>query len=286
MGTFVDQKHVVSENVRFRLAGGQNPLILVPVHVNHKGPYQFILDTGASHCLLSPEIAETLGVRPEMEKQAMGAGGPVKLGFAQVTSMAVGSTRQYNVQVAMTDELKRIGKAIGSRVDGCLGFQFFKDFCLTIDYQANQLCVAPRSQVSNGGPAAMSIPFSLAAARKPLILVQVMVNDQGPFQFALDTGASRTMMSSELARKLAIETVEDPPVTGGGGQIEIGAGKVGSLALGTAVVRDHAVGVGDFLRMLSQAVGTEFDGIIGYNFLNQFRVTIDYPQGILELVAL
>src|SRR5215472_7834660 len=96
--------------------------LLVPVHVNDKGPYEFILDTGASHCLLSPVLAVILGVAPDIEKQATGAGGPVTLGFAHVASIAVGSTRQYKVQVAISDELQRIGKAIRSRVDGDLGF--------------------------------------------------------------------------------------------------------------------------------------------------------------------
>jgi hypothetical protein len=53
MSTFVMQKPPISQSVPFRLAGGQNPLILVPVYVNDKGPYEFILDTGSSHCLLS-----------------------------------------------------------------------------------------------------------------------------------------------------------------------------------------------------------------------------------------
>jgi hypothetical protein len=49
-------------------------------------------------------------------------------------------------------------------------------------------------------------------------------------------------------------------------------------------VRDHAIGVGQFLATLSAAIGVKLDGILGYNFLNQFRVTIVYPRGILELV--
>jgi Aspartyl protease len=68
--------------------------------------------------------------------------------------------------------------------------------------------------------------------------VQAFINDQGPFEFALDTGISRTILSSELAGKLAIETSEDNPVTGGGigGETKIVAGKVRSLAVGNAVV--------------------------------------------------
>jgi hypothetical protein len=37
-----------------------------------------------------------------------------------------------------------------------------------------------------------------------------------------------------------------------------------------------------FLDMLSTAVGAKLDGIIGYNFLNLFRVTIDYPRTTLN----
>jgi predicted aspartyl protease len=284
MSTFVMQKPPTSQSVPFRLAGGQNPLILVPVYVDNKGPYEFILDTGASHCLLSQELSVILGVRPESEKQATGAGGSVKLVLGHVSSIAVGSVHQTNVPVAITPELEQIAVAIRSRVDGDLGFGFLKDFSITIDYDGGTLSFATGLPRGHQSPLANSIPFELAAPHKPLILVQVTVNHQGPFQFALDTGASRTMLSTELARRLAIETSDDSPVSGGGGQIKILAGKLSSLAVGGAVVRDHAIGAGGFLNILSTAIGTKLDGIIGYNFLNQFKVTIDYPRSTLELV--
>jgi predicted aspartyl protease len=118
---------------------------------------------------------------------------------------------------------------------------------------------------------------------KPLILVSTRVNGRGPFQFALDTGASRTMLSSELAEKLAIETISEDPGTAGGGQIRILAGKVSSLSVGDAVVRDHMIGAAEFLTMLSTAVGAKLDGILGYNFLSQFNVRINYPLRMLTL---
>lgn len=276
----------MSENIRFRLVGGQNPLILVPVSVDDQGPYQFILDTGASHCLLSQDLASTLGIQPEIEKQAMGAGGAVKLAFAHVSSMTIGSALQENIQVGITNETQRIGAAIQTRVDGVVGFTFLKEFVVVIDYRDGALRLALPSEGGNGNGnrSGNCISFKLASVSKPLILVPAIVNGQGPFQFALDTGASRTMLSADLARKLAIETTDDSPVTGGGGQIKILAGKVSSLAVGDAGVRDHAIGAGEFLSALSKAVGAKLDGIIGYNFLNQFRVTINYPQSTLELV--
>jgi Aspartyl protease len=229
-------------------------------------------------------LSTTLGIQPESEKQAMGAAGPVKLTFAHVASLVAGSTRKCDLQVAITDELKRIAAAIGNRVDGSLGFEFLKDFSVTIDYHAGTIGFSSPSDSSPDRLSVHSSPFTVATADKPLILVQVMVNGHGPFQFVLDTGASRTMLSSDLSKTLGLETTEDAPVTGGGGQIRILAGKLNSLAVGHAIVRDHAVGVGEFLAMLSRVVGTKLDGIVGYNFLSQFRVTIAFPRRTLELV--
>jgi hypothetical protein len=36
--------------------------------------------------------------------------------------------------------------------------------------------------------------------------------------------------------------------------------------------------VADFFGTLSQAVGAKLDGIVGYNFLRNFRVVMDYPS--------
>jgi predicted aspartyl protease len=111
-----------------------------------------------------------------------------------------------------------------------------------------------------------------------------MVNGQGPFAFALDTGSSTTVVSPELAQRLGIETAPIPDVTAGGGHtIKASAGRVGSLAIGATTVRDLPVMVADFLGMLSQVVGAKLDGIVGYNLLKDFRVTIDYPNGPLDL---
>ena len=49
-----------STKVKFRLAGGVQPLILLPVEVNGEGPFEFILDTGAGTSLLSAELGKKL----------------------------------------------------------------------------------------------------------------------------------------------------------------------------------------------------------------------------------
>lgn len=70
--------------VKFRLAGGAQPLILVPVHMNDHGPFHFILDTGAGTSLLSPELSKQLEVKITGSKEGQSAGGKVSVSLTKV----------------------------------------------------------------------------------------------------------------------------------------------------------------------------------------------------------
>jgi hypothetical protein len=39
----------------------------------------------------------------------------------------------------------------------------------------------------------------------------------------------------------------------------------------------------DFFAMLSNAIGTKLDGIVGHNFLRNYKVALDYPNETLSL---
>ncbi len=275
----------MSEFTQFTLAAGGSPLIMVPTYVNGRGPYNFILDTGSAQTLISSGLASSLGVHSESEEKAFGAGGAVQISLACVDSIAVGSARQKNAQVAITNEFEQIGAALKAQVDGNLGFSFMKDSRLTVDYQRNVLRLARASDNHDeNSHDTTTVPFTLASA-EPLIVVQAVVNEQGPFQFALDTGAGRTVLTPELAERLNIGATKEIKGAGLGGKVQLTGATVDSLSLSGATVRDHDVVVGAFIHTISAAAGTKLEGIVGHNFLNQFLLTIDYPQNRLTLVV-
>ena len=41
--------------------------VLVPVTINGRGPFRFIVDTGANHSTIAPRTVQTLGVTPTQE---------------------------------------------------------------------------------------------------------------------------------------------------------------------------------------------------------------------------
>ncbi|HEV2913197.1 MAG TPA: retroviral-like aspartic protease family protein [Pyrinomonadaceae bacterium] len=269
--------------VNFRLAGGAQPLMLVPVHVNGTGAYEFILDTGAGVCLLSSELAGQLGVQATEMKEGHVAGGRARVAIGSVESLAIGAAKVEDVQVAILD-LNDLGTTIGAKIDGNIGFTYLKDFRITIDYKRLSLRLASGRHEVVGQRALTETGFRLAAPSKPLVLLQTVVDGQGPYEFALDTGASTTIISPGLAARLDMRGVPIPPITTGGGhKAEASVGNLKSISVGGSKLENFQVLIADIFETLNRATGASLDGIIGYNFLKEFIVTIDYPNGVLHL---
>lgn len=274
---------IASSAVEFRPVGRSNPLILVPARVNGTRVYEFLLDSGATHSILSPGVALDLGIEATSDGQAFGAGGSLQMPSASVRSLEVGSARLDEVDVVISEGLESIGAALKTKVDGAIGFDFIRNFRLMIDYEQRVLHLARPSEDGDTDERSDGVvDFTLSPA-EPLILLQAVVHDEGPFQFILDTGASRTVVTPELVERLRIPVDQGISGTGMGGRVDTQCATVNSLALGGITVRDLPVVVGTFLDTISTAVGAKLDGILGNNLLRRYRVTIDGPANKLIL---
>jgi predicted aspartyl protease len=272
-----------SAKVKFRLAGGAQPLILLPVRVNEHGPFDFILDTGAGTSLLTPELAKRLSVQIVGSKEGQSAGGSVAVSLAKADSLAVGDARIDDVDLGIVD-LANVGKTIGAKIDGDLGYNFLKYFRVTIDYRDCEIRFDDPKRVETFGRSAKAqLPIRLASPAKPLLLIDVHLSGRGPFQFAIDTGTSTTAITPQLAKELGIASSPVGAGTTAGAQVDVRAGNIESFQLGGAKIDNMTVVVADFFEMLSAAIGAKLDGIVGYNFLCNYKVAIDYPGETLTL---
>jgi predicted aspartyl protease len=272
-----------SARVSFRLAGGAQPLILLPVQVNDRGPFDFILDTGAGTSLLSSDLAKQLEVKSIGSKDGQSAGGKVSVSLAKLDSLAAGKAKLHAVDVGIVD-LTQIGQTIGAKIDGDLGYNFLKHFRVTIDYRDHEIRFDDPKRVEGFGRGAKTeLPIRLASPSKPLILVDVRANGRGPFQFAIDTGTSTTAIAPELAKQLGVQSSPAGAGTTGGAPVDFSAGVLQSFQLGGAKIDNMAVVVADFFTMLNAAIDANLDGIVGYNFLRNYKVAIDYPGETLTL---
>ncbi|HEY2989467.1 MAG TPA: retropepsin-like aspartic protease, partial [Candidatus Binatia bacterium] len=116
--------------------------------------------------------------------------------------------------------------------------------------------------------------------RGELMVVQALLNDKAPAKFVVDTGASYTTISHATAKDLQINLDNVSTVISlqtANGVIEAPLVSVRSLEVGGVALKDVTVAVHDVFPDPSIA------GLLGLNFLSQFRLDIDSKNGILYL---
>lgn len=121
------------------------------------------------------------------------------------------------------------------------------------------------------------IPFSKALN---LIFTNVMLNGKGPYEFAIDTGASLTVLSEKVIKELNLEPITSTIMhgVGGAGKIDTGLYAIDEIGIGEVTIRN--VPVGTFNDPLVTQLA---DGIIGTAAFMDFIVTVNYPEARLEL---
>jgi hypothetical protein len=114
-----------------------------------------------------------------------------------------------------------------------------------------------------------------------IIVVPVMLNDGGPYDFVLDTGAQVTTIDSELAGELHLKLLGETGVTGAGFSTRASYAQLELLQIGDYRVKDSLLLVHNLGQV--QVNEPRVRGILGENFLEHFDLLIDYAHGIVCL---
>jgi len=137
---------------------------------------------------------------------------------------------------------------------------------------------ASPSQTSSREP--VVIPIAVA---NNLVLVPVTFNGSHGGTMLLDTGASYTLITPALAKRLGVVLPTQPVrrrlKLAGGQEIDVPFVRLSSVLIGTAERRELEVGIYEAL----QFGGLLLDGLLGADILNRYRVTIDQQDRQLRL---
>jgi hypothetical protein len=138
--------------------------------------------------------------------------------------------------------------------------------------------VASRHRFAKGRDA-LKIPIELV---NNLIFVRTRINNSEPMWFIFDTGASVTIINERVVKELGLRAGRREKGTGTGGEIEVGMIDGVSLSMPGVTVSDQTVGAFP-LDMFAPVAGRQVGGIIGYDFIKEFVVEIDYAASLLDL---
>jgi PDZ domain/Aspartyl protease len=112
-----------------------------------------------------------------------------------------------------------------------------------------------------------------------IIFLKVRVNGSRPLKFVFDTGASVSGINSALLAELGLKPGRQAQGTATGGNIQVGLINGVSLSVEGAEVANQIIAS----LSLAETPCVEFDGFIGYDFINQFIVEIDYQAKVINL---
>lgn len=116
-------------------------------------------------------------------------------------------------------------------------------------------------------PTAESLPLTQDNTQR--LTLAVMVNGQGPFDFLVDTGSDRTVISRELAARLGL-----PP----GGRVRIHE-SAGVDTVGTVLIDHLKVGARDIAHIQAPALGEAnlgAAGMLGVDALKDQHLVMDF----------
>ena len=118
------------------------------------------------------------------------------------------------------------------------------------------------------------LPFTLTDTGQ--ILIPVMINSSGPYQFVLDTGANRSAISATLAARLSLQPEAATEIVSSTGSAMSSVVRLQIISLGSHRASDVLAPVlpaGKLHNIHSSA-----DGIVGQDVLIDAHYTLDYRR--------
>ncbi len=148
-------------------------LNVVDVSVNQRGPYPFLLDTGAQITSIDPALASELQLKMHDAGEILGAVSHVNVPIAQLDDMQVGEQDVPHPLVAIRP-LTQLQSA-NPAVRGVLGGDFLRHFDVLIDQANGLLCLGKAGKMRShvrGEQLAFAMPHMDrgAASTEPLIV--------------------------------------------------------------------------------------------------------------------
>jgi len=134
---------------------------------------------------------------------------------------------------------------------------------------------APTTKTSATGAITIPVKIERAKVLVPVTLTSGLSSVTG--NLVVDTGASQTFISKRLARDLRLHAIGNQTSEGIGSSIVADVGRVESVKVGDAEVKNMRVSIHDG----SNAFGSE--GLLGFDFLGRFQMSIDNDKKVMVL---
>ena len=263
---------------------------LVEVMLNGTTTATFLVDTGSPVSVISQSLARKLGgaLSPAVDDRGRAIlynGAKEQSMMTKVSEISIGQLA-FNDRLMLVAEEKSFMLHPGIPYDGVIGMSLLRSAALLLDTQRHTLtfCYPGTVGASTLAQLGFTAPCVLPLTEdEGAQWVQARFSDHGNSgeeRLMLDTGATQTHVSKQLAKQLDLTTISQQKQRGLFGDSVVDVVKIGEVRLGDLTVRNFPVAA-ITQPMLTKTLAAP--SLLGLDILSGYRVLMDFPGGKLYL---
>lgn len=165
----------------------------VPVSIEGKGPFSFVIDTGAERSVISRKIADILKLEGEEPAELMSIAGTSMVDMVYVPSLTLGQ-KSYEGLISPVLAARHIG------AEGILGLDGLQDQRILFDFAANQIVIEDAEKARNL-PRSREIVVTAKRRSGQLIFTDATISGI-KINVIVDTGAQISIANKVLQKRL------------------------------------------------------------------------------------
>ena len=268
-----------TQDIAFKI--DRHDRMTVPVRLGGKGPYRFLVDTGADRTAVSTAIAAELGLLSGPMATLHSVTGISAVRTASVPQLELTHNRVRSVEAPL---LERVHMG----ADGILGVDSLRSQRVLFNFKTRLISIVPSAREEREEAGTIVVRGKLR--RGHLIVTSARAN-QVPVTVVLDTGSEITMGNAALRARLEAKrrlgpgtAVEMTSVTG---EKLVGqAFRLNRVEIGDVVLKDLVVLFSSAPIFRSLSLEDRPAVLLGMNAMQAFdKVSIDFARKQLKMVV-
>jgi predicted aspartyl protease len=253
-----------------------NERMTVGVNIDGRGPFPFIVDTGAERTVISSELARTLSLQPGRIVTVHSMSEVSEIATVVIPALRVGnrSIEQIHAPALARDNLG---------ASGILGVDTLQRQRVTFDFRRREMTVTPSRTREERWPDSNTVVVTGRSLYGRLVLVDASVDGQRVWVI-IDTGSEvsvgNTALREALARRNRLrETAQIHMVSITGGVIAAEYGFARKIRVGGLDINNLPIAFSDVHPFRQLGLMNRPALLLGMDALQLFsRVSVDFPN--------
>jgi predicted aspartyl protease len=256
--------------------------VTIPIHIDGKGPWNFIIDTGSQRTVIARDLAEQLALSPRANVTILSMTGRSEAGTVAVPRLGFGGGTIDDIEAPVLE-----GEHLGA--PGLLGLDSLHAKRLLLNFRTGRMEISASGSRRRVAIDPDAIVVEARRRRGQLILLDSEVNGMA-VAVMLDTGShfsigNLALRDRLIAKKRAPDMAEAVLTSVTGGQLTGQVGRIKSVRMGRVNLTQVPVLFADASPFAELGMKDKPALLLGISALRIFdRVAIDFGRGKVDFL--